>query len=80
MMTCNDVITTFIADYVDGQLSGTTLADFEHHLDVCPSCVNYLRSYRESIAVARAAGHAPRVELQEVPEELVSAILDTLNH
>jgi anti-sigma factor RsiW len=75
MMTCQDVITTFIADYVDGQLPPATLADFEHHLDVCPSCVNYLRSYRQSIAVVRASG---RIELQGVPEELVRAILETL--
>lgn len=78
MMTCRDVIATFIVDYVDGQLPAATLADFEHHLDVCPSCVNYLRSYRQSIAVARAAGRAPRVELQDVPEELVRAILHTV--
>jgi anti-sigma factor RsiW len=72
-MNCHALITTFIADYIDGHLPPETLADFEHHLDVCPSCVAYLRSYRTTIAVA-----AGSVVPQDVPEELVSAILATV--
>lgn len=74
-MKCSDLITTFIMDYVDGSLPPETLSDFEHHLDVCASCVSYLRTYRETIAMAAAAGTAPRVDVQDVPEELVRAIL-----
>ena len=75
-MNCSDLITTFLADYFDGALPPDTLADFEHHLDVCESCVAYLRTYRETIAMAAAAGTAPRVDVQDVPEDLVKAILD----
>jgi anti-sigma factor RsiW len=74
-MKCSDLITTFIMEYVDGTLPPETLADFEHHLDVCASCTAYLRTYRETIAMAAAAGTAPRVDVQDVPEELVRAIL-----
>ena len=74
-MKCSDVITTFLAEYVDGTLPPHTRADFEHHLDVCASCVAYLRTYRETMAMAAAAGRAPRIGLQDLPEELVSAIL-----
>jgi anti-sigma factor RsiW len=74
-MICSDLITTFLMDYVDGTLPPDTLADFEHHLDVCASCVAYLRTYRETIAMAAVAGTAPRMDVQDVPEELVKVIL-----
>lgn len=74
-MKCSDLITRFLADYVEGTLPSETRADFEHHLDVCASCVAYLRTYRETIAMAVAAGNAPRLDVQDVPEELVKAIL-----
>lgn len=74
-MKCSDLITTFLMEYVDGTLPPETHADFEHHLDVCASCVSYLRTYRETIAMAAAAGTAPRLDAEDVPEELVQAIL-----
>lgn len=74
-MKCSDLITTFLMEYVDGTLPPETRADFEHHLDVCASCVSYLRTYRETIAMAAAAGTAPRLDAEDVPEELVQAIL-----
>jgi anti-sigma factor RsiW len=75
-MKCSELITTFLMEYVDGNLPPETLTDFEHHLHVCASCVSYLRTYRETIAMAAAAGTAARVDVQDVPEELVRAILE----
>ena len=75
-MNCSELIAKFLMDYVDGALPPETLADFEHHLDVCASCRAYLQTYRETIAMAAAAGNAPRVDVQDVPEDLVKAILD----
>ncbi|HEV7241112.1 MAG TPA: zf-HC2 domain-containing protein [Thermoanaerobaculia bacterium] len=77
-MNCSELITTFLADYFDGTLPPDMLADFEHHLDVCDSCVAYLRTYRETITMAAAAGTAPRVDMLDVPEELVKAILNSV--
>ena len=77
MMNCNQLITDFLADYVDARLDEETLADFEHHLDVCPSCVEYLRTYRETIALAATAGRAPHPDVEDAPEELIAAILAT---
>jgi anti-sigma factor RsiW len=75
-MTCADVITDFVIDYLEMALPADVRADFEHHLDVCPSCVAYLNSYRQTIAVA---GSAVRdVPAPDVPEELVQVILETL--
>ena len=76
-MICSDLITNFISDYLDGTLPPDTLADFEHHLDVCPSCVAYLLTYRMTIAMS-AAAHVPRPEVEDVPEELVQAILSSV--
>jgi anti-sigma factor RsiW len=74
-MNCSELITTFLADYIEGQLPPDTLADFEHHLDVCPSCVAYLQSYRATMALAAGATVVP----DDVPEELVNAILETVS-
>lgn len=74
-MKCSDLITRFLADYVEGTLPPETRADFDHHLDVCAACVAYVQTYRETIAMAVVAGTAPRIDLQDVPEDLVRAIL-----
>ena len=74
-MNCSDLITNFISGYLEGSLPPDTLADFEHHLDVCPSCVAYLLTYRMTVAMTAAAGRAPQVPVEDVPEELVRVIL-----
>ena len=74
-MNCSELITTFLAEYVDGALPPATRSDFERHLEACASCVAYLHTYRETIAMAAATGTAARLDVQDVPEELVSAIL-----
>jgi anti-sigma factor RsiW len=74
-MNCQALITNFIIDYVEGVLPPDTRAEFERHLEVCVSCVEYLRSYRESVAMAAQAERAPRLPVEDVPPELVEAIL-----
>ena len=74
--TCRDAITDFVLDYLEMTLPDEVRADFEHHLDVCPSCVAYLNSYRQTIAMAGAV--VREAPVADVPEELVHAILQTL--
>jgi anti-sigma factor RsiW len=69
--TCRDIL-TFLDDYIAGELPPDTRATFDRHLSVCPSCVAYLGSYRETIQMARAA-HRPTA-LPTVPPELIEAI------
>jgi anti-sigma factor RsiW len=59
--------------YEDGELSGDERQEFDRHLAVCPSCVNYLQTYRKTTLMARASANAAVPD--EVPEELVKAIL-----
>lgn len=73
-ITCRELI-SFIAAYLDGTLGGEELREFERHLAVCPSCVAYLASYRETIRIAKATETAPALLRDEAPAELIEAIL-----
>ena len=74
-ITCRELI-SFLDDYLAGEVAGPRLELFERHLSRCASCREYLKSYRETIRLARAATTHPAVE--EVPPELLTAILDTV--
>ena len=68
--TCEELIAV-LEDYVDGSLAPFARLRFRLHLAVCRSCRAYLKSYRETIRMARLA--IPAIET--VPEELVRAVL-----
>jgi anti-sigma factor RsiW len=75
-VTCRQ-LDEFLHDYVEGDLPGETARAFEHHLSICPACVDYLRTYRETIRAGKAAFAAvPDDARSVVPEELVRAILN----
>jgi len=74
-ITCRQLI-EFLADYLDGELDPGQRREFDRHLAVCPSCVNYLESYKAAVAMGKAAFCAPPdAPAPGVPEELVTAIL-----
>jgi len=74
-VTCQDVA-SFILEYLENELDGTTRAMFEQHLSVCPNCVRYLAQYQATIAAGREAFQEPGGAVPpQVPEELVRAIL-----
>ena len=74
-ITCNELI-TFLGDYIAGELPPPRRTEFERHLSVCPSCVHYLDSYRETIRLAHGTAIAPSVE--DVPPELLAVLLSTV--
>jgi anti-sigma factor RsiW len=74
-ITCREVI-EFLYLYLEGELPSDRVVEFERHLSVCDSCVRYLATYKETVALGKAAC----VELDapvgaEVPGDLVAAIL-----
>lgn len=76
-LTCRELI-AFIGDYLDGSLAADERASFEAHLEVCPHCVDYLSEYRVTVRAGRAAYRDPEGPVpDEVPEELVQAVLAT---
>jgi len=74
-MTCQE-LADFILDYVEGNLSDLELSTFEKHLEVCPSCIAYLKSYKTTRMVLDDLCCEARDDVPcEVPEDLINAIL-----
>jgi anti-sigma factor RsiW len=74
LLTCQELI-DFLAAYLDGELEAEARAGFERHLSLCPPCVDYLASYRQTVRLGKQAC-GPEAELPaDVPDELVAAIL-----
>ena len=74
-ITCRELI-EFLHLYLDGELPPECVVEFERHLSVCDSCVNYLATYRETIALGKAACEDLDSPVgADVPEELVAVIL-----
>ena len=74
-ITCRELI-EFLHLYLDGELPPDRVTEFERHLAVCESCVNYIKTYEETIALGKAACRDwDAAAGEEAPEELVAAVL-----
>ena len=73
-MTCR-VFTSFIADYLSGDLQPSMRARFERHLSLCDNCTRYLADYERTVGLARGAFEEGETLPPQVPESLVAAIL-----
>jgi anti-sigma factor RsiW len=73
-MTCRE-LTSFIADYLAGELDSNTRRVFEHHLSICPNCVQYVADYERTVALGQRAYDDAEALAHDVPEGLVTAIL-----
>jgi len=71
-MTCAELVDV-LADYLDGELPPATRATFEEHLAACAACVEYPRTYRDTIRLGRAACEEVA---GDAPEDLVRVVLD----
>lgn len=72
--TCQQLI-DFLDDYIAGDLPPDRAEGFETHLSRCPSCVAYVASYRETIRITQ---HTSQVEIEDIPADLLTAILATV--
>jgi anti-sigma factor RsiW len=74
-LTCRELV-EFLADYLSGELDGIQRATFEDHLAACPECAAYLKSYALTVELGkRAFGEPDREVPDDVPEDLVAAVL-----
>jgi anti-sigma factor RsiW len=74
-ITCRELI-EFLMDYLDGALSAERRAEVDRHLAVCPSCVEYMRSYQEAVKMGKVSMRADDSAAPgDVPEELLRAVL-----
>jgi anti-sigma factor RsiW len=71
-ITCQQLI-DFIMGYLENELAREERAEFDRHLEACPSCVNYLKTYEKTVLLTKAAANDPVPA--DVPEALVQAIL-----
>ena len=76
-ITCRE-LADFLLQYLEGDLSAEQRAEFEQHLDDCPPCIHYLKSYETTVRLEKeAVRDDPGAALpeEEAPEALVQAIL-----
>ncbi len=75
-LSCQDLI-RFLDDYVDMTQSDKVRVAFDGHLKNCPNCVAYLKTYRDTISLARGAcaEDAAAPPPDDIPEELIQIIL-----
>jgi anti-sigma factor (TIGR02949 family) len=70
-MTCRDALQRLM-EYLDGELTAATLADFEAHLARCAPCRAYLATYRRTNELV---AKAHRIDM---PERLRAELRDLL--
>jgi len=76
MLTCRQ-LADFLDDYVLGTMDTRQREIVDQHLAVCPDCVNYLDSYRKTIAVSRAAllDSQDKPAPAGIPRDLINAAI-----
>ena len=76
MITCRE-FEEFIIQYLEDELPRKQKRVFEWHLRICRECREYLAAYERSIEISKATlGTASEAVPDEVPEDLIKAILD----
>ncbi len=78
MSDCKELI-TFLGDYLAHELPPERNLEFERHLAICESCVAYLASYEATIRMARSAVEPTSLTVEEMPADLVHAILASID-
>lgn len=73
-LTCQQLI-EFLREYLDDELPPAERHRFQAHIDCCPPCLHYLDSYEKTIRLAGLACGPDDALPEDVPEELVQAIL-----
>ncbi len=74
MITCED-FEEFIVDYLEGELAPRQKRIFELHLAICRECRDHLSAYKQAVERAKAVGAEETGKLEDVPKDLVDAIL-----
>jgi anti-sigma factor RsiW len=74
-MTCRELV-EFLMAFDDGELPADQRETFEQHLEICPPCVVYLETYRETVRLGKSLCDDPESGPPEgCPEALVQAVL-----
>ncbi len=80
MITCRE-FEEFVLRYLEGELSDRQRSVFEWHLRLCRECREYLAAYKRTLEITTAVMAPPNAPvLDEVPEDLIKAILEARKH
>lgn len=63
-----------LVDYLEGDLPPERARALDIHLEICPPCVAFVRTYKGTVDVAR------KLLVEEIPPELTQRLLDFLRH
>ena len=77
MITCRQ-FEDFIVDYLEDALPNQKRRSFELHIRTCRECREYLAAYERTRDIARASSRS-MLTLRGVPEDLVRAVVNSLN-
>jgi anti-sigma factor RsiW len=77
MLNCREFI-DFLMAYMSGELPADQRAVFDEHLGGCPACVAYMKSYEQTVYIEKAACGCDDAPPDDAPEELIRAILASL--
>ncbi len=69
---CPDMM-DLLVDYLEDELADDQRKDLEFHLELCPPCMNFLQTYKETGSICRAALQ------REMPTALKSNLRDFLS-
>ena len=76
MITCRTFV-EFLMEYMSGELPEPERDRFDEHLAACVACVAYMKTYRDTIQLGKAAFKNPDAEIpDDVPEDLVKAVVE----
>jgi len=80
MITCKE-FEDFVLSYLDDELSTRQKSVFEWHLRLCRECREYLAAYERTREITSAISLLPDESApDDVPEDLIKAILDAREH
>ena len=69
---CDECV-ELLVDYIEGQLPPERSRALEIHLDLCPSCVCFVNTYRDTVNIART------LQAEDIPPEVTQRLLDFLH-
>jgi anti-sigma factor (TIGR02949 family) len=71
MFTCKESIELLLS-FLDGEMPQAEASQLEEHLQACPPCVDFLRTYRATPTLCK------RALAREMPQELADRLTDFL--
>lgn len=79
MIDCEE-FERFLVEYFEDGLTARQRFVFDTHLRFCCECREYLRAFEAARTLAREAGQSEVSALDDVPEDLIAAVFDSLHH